>query len=262
MSDKPIKQAASSVKSADRVIKLFEYFAHVQAPRALMEIARDLGYPASSTLALLKSLQALGYVSYDIQSKSYLPTIRLALLSNWMQVLINPDGAISRLMDGLQEKTNETIILGIQNGVHAHYLHVVQAKALLRIYLNPGTLRPIFRSAIGQVLLSEQSRESIEKLMRRVASEKADEGHEVDIDQFMAQLGKIRKQGYSYVSNQITVGAGTYAMLLPRREGQPRLAVGVGGPTSRLEPNRKAVLDAMKHALAEYEGLVVGAAPA
>ena len=59
--------------------EVFEFFAERQAPARLTEVARALGYPASSTFVLLKSLRSLGYLDYDRNDRTFLPTLRSAL---------------------------------------------------------------------------------------------------------------------------------------------------------------------------------------
>ena len=54
----------SVVKSAHRVLRIFEYFDEIERPAAMTEIARRLNYPPSSTSALLKSLVELGYLDH------------------------------------------------------------------------------------------------------------------------------------------------------------------------------------------------------
>ena len=73
-------QVAGVVKSARRVLEIFELFAEVQQSLTLTEIARRLNYPAPSALALLKSLQALDYMAFDPAGKTYSPTMRVAML--------------------------------------------------------------------------------------------------------------------------------------------------------------------------------------
>jgi IclR family KDG regulon transcriptional repressor len=54
---------AAIVKSAARVLSIFEYFERMRVPRTLSEISQDLEYPISSALALLRSVQAMGYMN-------------------------------------------------------------------------------------------------------------------------------------------------------------------------------------------------------
>src|SRR3546814_18360070 len=75
---------SASVKSADRVLAILDLFALRQKALTLTEISSELGYPMSSVLALMKSLSASGYIQLDPDTKSYVPTLRVAMLGTWI----------------------------------------------------------------------------------------------------------------------------------------------------------------------------------
>jgi len=76
----------SPVKSAARVLEVFECFDRVQRPASVTEIARVLGYPQSSTSELLRSLVAPGYLESEPEDRrSCSPTARLPLPGAWLQ---------------------------------------------------------------------------------------------------------------------------------------------------------------------------------
>src|SRR3546814_16050692 len=66
----PIEQ--KTVKSAGRVLEILEYFDDLQRQSTVMEIADALGYPQSSTSALLRSLVGMGYLNYDAHARTYI----------------------------------------------------------------------------------------------------------------------------------------------------------------------------------------------
>ncbi len=71
----------SVVKSAHRVLLVFEFFAERQLPASAMEIAINLNLPQSSTSMLLRSLVSVGYLGYDSETRLYAPTLRLPLMA-------------------------------------------------------------------------------------------------------------------------------------------------------------------------------------
>ena len=74
----------SVVKSAARVLEIFEYLSDRRGPATVTEISLSLGYPQSSTSVLLKCLWNLGYLSQDPITRAYQPTSRVAQLGNWV----------------------------------------------------------------------------------------------------------------------------------------------------------------------------------
>ncbi|MGR7997845.1 MULTISPECIES: IclR family transcriptional regulator [unclassified Xanthobacter] len=251
--DGPDARRSAGVKSARRVIEILELFDRHQEPMSLTELSNHLGYPPSSTLALLKSLQSLDYISYDPGEKKYCPTIRVAMLGEWVQGQIFKEGAVIALMTQLQEETGETVMLAIQNDIFAQYIHTVQSQELLRYYLKPGLLRPICRSAVGLALLSMQPLDRIRKLVKRIEARRTDPADVVPLDVLTAELEEVRARGYAY-SDQLTESVSAIAIPLPARSRQPPMALGVGGPTHRLKPRIEHVAITMKRLVSEYCG--------
>lgn len=245
VSDKDKPQSPSVVKSAGRVLEILELFDEVQAPLQLTEIARRLKYPAASALALLKSLQAMDYVSFDPIEKRYAPTVRVAMLGGWIQGQVFLDGAVVALMNALVEKTGETIMLGMQNDIYAQYVHTMQSAKALRYFLKPGTLRPIWRSATGLALLTAQSEDQIRKLARRINARKEASEPPVDEKALLAQVAQVRKRGYAY-SDQLTDGISAIAIVLPHQVHGRAMTIGIGGPTPRVKPHTTELVALMR----------------
>ncbi|KRB75747.1 IclR family transcriptional regulator [Noviherbaspirillum sp. Root189] len=244
-------KAASTVKSAKRVMEIFELFDEVQLPMNLTDISTRLGYPAASALALLKSLQAMDYVSFNPNNKTYSPTMRIAMLGGWIQGQIFMNGTVVALMNDLAERTGETIMLGMQNDIHAQYVHTVQSGKALRYFLKPGTLRPICRSATGYALLANQTEAKVRKLVQKINLRQSPMEPAVDEESLMATLEAVRKQGYAY-SDQLTEGISALAIALPQSVNGRAMALGLGGPTSRVQPKIDDLVQLMKKLIAHH----------
>lgn len=245
--DKP--QAPAVVKSARRVMEILELFDEVQAPMQLIDISRRLNYPAASALALLKSLQAMDYMAFDPIQKSYSPTIRVAMLGGWIQGQVFLNGAIVSLMNALVEQIGETVMLGMQNDIYAQYVHTVQSAKSLRYFLKPGTLRPIWRSATGLALLAAQPDEQVRKLIKKINARLDPNDLPIKEPALLDELAQVRHQGYGY-SDQLNEGISAISILLPYKANGRAVAIGIGGPTTRVKPRLLELVQLM-HSLIE-----------
>ena len=147
--------SAATVKSATRVLEIFEYFDEVRRPVTIQDVAQALSYPHSSTAALLKSLVSLGYLEHDDRGKTFFPSIRISLLGNWVEAEALPIRNVQRLMRRLSADTGCTIILAARLGAYAQYVKVIQGTSPIRFHVKPSTKRMLAFSTIGRVLLSE-----------------------------------------------------------------------------------------------------------
>jgi DNA-binding IclR family transcriptional regulator len=98
--NKPPKHAAadgeqttpSVVKSAGRAFEVLELFRAERRELSASEIGHCLGYPKSSTNALLKSLVSLGYLVLNHQTLRYFPSFSVTRLGDWVPKVVLGSG--------------------------------------------------------------------------------------------------------------------------------------------------------------------------
>jgi DNA-binding IclR family transcriptional regulator len=239
----------STVKSVRRVFEVFELFDRARRPLTLKDIREAFGYAPSSGAALLKSLVALGYLDYDRRTRSYFPTMRIALLGQWVEGALFGEGAILRLMKHLHKVTGETVMLAAQSDLDAQYIHTVHGAAPLQVAVPPGTLRPLANSGMGWLLLSRQSEDAIEKLCRRIDIAS---GKRVDRSALRRNIAAVRRDGYVFSRHTVVRGTGIIAMLLPDGALGRTFAVGVAGTVPRLEQKQATIVKALRRGIARF----------
>jgi DNA-binding IclR family transcriptional regulator len=243
---------SATIKSARRVIEIMEHFDRKRCPLGLKEICEELDYPVSSGAAMLKSLMMLGYLEYDRTSRTYLPTMRIAVLGRWVADQLFSEFRMLPLMEELRERTRETIILGTQSESRAQYVHVLRSPQPLSYSAEPGSLRPLTRSGVGLVLLSTKSNEEIDALVYRSNYDEPNRGRRVPLKDVMEKVNVIRKQEYFFSRHLYTEGIGVIAIALPAAPYNRTFVIAVGGPVLRLEKNLSLNLSAMKKAIRTF----------
>jgi DNA-binding IclR family transcriptional regulator len=235
------------VKSAQRVVEVFEYFAQRRAPATLSQVSGALGYPASSTFALLNTLRDLGYLDYSREERTFVPTVRAALLGIWVNDALLADGTIVRLMYRLRDETGCTVVLGIQSGLQVQYISVVKGSTATTgaTDVAAGALRPLLRSAVGRVILTLKTRAELRALVSRInAQEPA--ARKVGLADLQARLDECRARGWDYSEGATTPGSGTVTMLLAAPRHQPPMVLGLGARIGVLRENRERFVESLR----------------
>lgn len=241
----------STVKSARRIFEVLEYFERVQRPITLKEVADNYGYPTSSAAALLKSMVALGYLFYDKYDRSYMPTMRIAQMGQWLTSGLFGESEILAMIDCIHEELDELVSISTQSDLHAQYLHCLQTRKPLRFEIKTGDLRPLAISGVGRAILSAHPDAEIARLLRRInATCSAKE--RIGQAQLMEVITEVRRAGYIFSKHIITPDAGVIAMPLPTRSFGRVLALGVGGPVTRLEERFEEILSCMKRNISRF----------
>lgn len=231
------------VRSVGRAFEFLEYFRVERRPLSLKSMVDRFGYPVVSTADILKSLLHLGYLSFDVKSKTYLPTPRLFELSSWIsQALLDPFD----LMKGLHrfhEDTGLSVLLGTTNDVELQTIVNLDQREV--IY--GRARRCLFISGTGVALLSALDDEIVERLYRLAAARNHFNRNEIPLKSVRAEIAGVRERGYIASRNCLREGRMVVAMPLPVTYGGRRLALGCSGPLTEIEPR-----------VAEIAGLMTG----
>jgi len=254
--------SSAAIKSAERVLAILEYFQEQRRSATVGDIAAALSLPQSSTSMLLKSLVSLGYLEYGEGSRMLRPTYRVALLGNWIQKSFFKHGPLTDMMEAIQREIGETVVLGRQNGASMQYVHIVDASYAVRLIIHSGTLRPMTRSALGMILLTQKPDHEIRAIVRRNNADTDDVQLRVNERDFLVDMEQMRRQGFAESKGRMIASASTIAMLVPADKKETPLAMGVGGPIERIGKRRREIMDVLRRHLdtLRHEGVGTAAA--
>jgi DNA-binding IclR family transcriptional regulator len=237
----------NAVKSAKRAFEILETFDRHRRPLSLKEMLDDLGYPTSSGSALLKSLVGLGYLDYDRKQRTYFPTMRVAVLGEWVREALAGDVGLLAALEELHHRCGETVILAIQSDIYVQYVHVIHSVEPLQFRAPPGTRRPLARSGMGWAMLAGKSDAEIEDLRRRINARSEEK---LSREALMAYVHEARTRGYAFSKGSVTEGAGLIAAALRRGPAGRVFGLAVAGYLPRLERKEAEIAAALRDAVA------------
>lgn len=242
--------AERSVKSAQRVLELLEFFAETQRPATVKEISQTLGYPQSSTSMLLRSLCESGYFDHDLRTGLYTPNVRLTLVTAWIEEHLYSEQSLMRLMHVVHDACGHTVSIGKLQGAQVRYLHVLQATRPGNFTAKIGSLRPLFLSASGQMLLTTRLERELPALLRRANALEADPARHRELEPMLKERRKSLEQGWAMSLGTSTPGAAGLAILLPVPRHHDPMTLGLGGPTAEILRDRAQLLALLNDAVA------------
>jgi len=239
--------ADNRVKSAARALDILEFFAVVRRPAVVAEIVAALRIPQSSTSVLLRSLVAQGYLEYLAEDRRFRPTLRVAVLGSWMEHGFVAVPLAERL-DALQEKIQETVLLGRRQGFHIQYIYF-RAPQHIQFQLQKSLQRDrlLTITAMGRALLSTLPDAAARKIIRRNNLEAARPEHRVNEQELMTSLEEIRRTSISETNDFGGQPRGhVVATLISNGTDREPMALGIAVPLSRLEKSRQAIVIALR----------------
>lgn len=230
-----------NVKSAQRTLELFEMFALVQKPLSITEIANAMSMPQSSTSELVQSLVSLGYLDHDHETRTFYPTLRIALLSTWIHERSNHAGQLPVLMNTLYEKTGESVSVSMRNGIYTQYV-LSQNPTVLNFKLDSSVRKPLACCASGWTLLSRESDVEIGRIIRRTLVETEVDLWRNSARNAEAEIRNYRKRGYAYSSGHSGSNTAGIAVRLRDTDARMPLALVIAGPVDRMAKKLESIL--------------------
>lgn len=227
--------AAREVKSAARTIELLEHLAARQgALTRLREIADDLGWPRSSTHALLQTLVTSGWVQTDPSGAFYSIGIR-ALLAGTSYLDRDPRVRLAHpILADLSAALGETVHLARLDRDQVVYLDTVESREYPRVMPRVGRRLPVVHTALGRAVLAENPSAVPAELPPPLTRYSL-----TDPSALAAELAATRERGYALEVQENTAGLRCYGMAL-RYDREVIDAISCSVPMERHSPAHEA----------------------
>ena len=252
MTIEPSEDTRSAVKSADRLLDLFELLARVNGGLSHSAITAALGIPKSSLTQLLKTATGRGYVAYSAAGKSYRLGERftsMARLTSRRQDLV---GLAQPVLERITAQTGESAALNMLKGDDAEVVATVSSSQRLVSHMRLGDLAPLYATSGGKIILAHMLQDRQDEYLARVRFEPITANTLSSGAELRRQLDKIRRDGIAYSHEEFTPGIIGLAKAVLAEDGQALGSLNVALPAIRYTPRAEALIaDALHEAVAE-----------
>lgn len=250
----PKSENQGSMRTARRMLEVFEVFAAQRRPLTLSELAVELDAPVSSCFGLVKILTQHGYVHTVGSRKELYPTRRMLQNTN---TIAQNEPVLPRLtstLETLRDQTRETVIVGQLDSSHVSvmYVAVFEGLEIIRYSAFVGQTRPVDRAATGKALLSALPQAKLATVLKRLKPAPGVD-RETHIEALLDEIAQGRERGFQMHRGQNVVDVESIAR--PIMVGDRLLSVGVAGPMHRMEENMQERVAALVRACEVLERL-------
>jgi DNA-binding IclR family transcriptional regulator len=243
------------VKSAARVLKVFEYFETTCRPSSAAELADTLNLPRSSTNELLKTLLEFGYLDFNARDKSYWPSFRTIGSSHRLAHTYFGGTRLLDVMAGLNETTGMSVMLTVENGRHMQFVTVMPGR-LVRTYPAEGSKVKIIGPACGGALLMTKKDPEILKLAQfhgMGLSRQERDALGVDV---LRRVIVFRRQGYAANFGRSQAHVSSVAVPLMNPSTQSPIILSLAGAktmmTAGIDEAARRLRDAVARELTDF----------
>lgn len=226
------------VKLVARTLDLFELFGQERRPLSLTELSRGLEVPMSSTLAMVRTLAAKGYLHEVRRKGGYYPTRKMLDLCGAIDTHDPLLELVHPLLVALRDACGETVVLGRRVDAQVLYLDTVPADQAIRYTAQVGDLRPLQANSIGKALFAMLEPAEQKALLPQLDWKKRTARTLVTRDALLTEAAQIRARGWA--SNVGESVPDLAALAMPFDSPPHWYAVSIVGPIARMEAQWKA----------------------
>ncbi|TDC64946.1 IclR family transcriptional regulator [Actinomadura sp. GC306] len=218
----------------ERAFDLLEHLADAGGEMALSELTEVSGLPMPTIYRLMRTLVNQGYVRQE-PSKRYALGPRLVRLGEGASRLLGTWArpVLARLVDEVGETANMAVL----EGDEAVYVAQVPSRHSMRMFTEVGRRVQPHCTGVGKALLSQLPDQRVAEILARTGMAAHTPNTLTTPEALLAELGRIREQGYALDDEEQELGVRCVAVPL---RGVPALtAISVSGPSGRM--TREAV---------------------
>jgi DNA-binding IclR family transcriptional regulator len=227
------------VSSLVRGFKILSSFTVKRPTLKVSELAEMTGLDQATVFRFVYTLEKMGYLVRDDETKRYKQGVRMLALSLPAREGVAARAAGIPMMTELSRQINENVRLGVLDGVEVVTVAVLEVLEKLIYPTVIGQRSPAFCTAQGKVLLAYQPVETWDELISQIEFMPRTEQTIVDPDAFRKELQKTRRQGYATQDNEFIVGLGAIAAPVFEVHGDVAAAVSISGLSTQILHDEK-----------------------
>lgn len=229
----------SAVKSADRILELFEILAQRSDGLPHQALADALAVPKSSLTQLLKTALARGFVSYSTSDRRYrlgdrlFAIVRSAAPSQDLIALSIP------ILEELTAKCQESSALNFLEDDQTKVVATVNGPQRLVTHMRLGDLAPLYATSGGKIILAHLPEPDRQRYLQSVSFERITPKTIHSAAQLQRNLDEAKAEGLADSLEEFTPGIVGLAHAVLSSAGEVLASINVAMPAIRYSTERR-----------------------
>jgi len=222
------------LKTLARGFRVLSYFTPEKPEASLTELAESLDVDSSTASRFTYTLEKLGYLERDEQTKLYHVSPNIFALTVSLSGPRNIRKVSLPFMEELRDTTGETVVLGVRDGAEIVLIEVIETRHALVPRGWVGGRVPVHCSAIGKALLVHLPQAELKRLLDTISMVAFTEHTIVNRLNLLKDLELTRERGWSLNNEEYTRGIVSVGAPIYSGRRVPSGAICVDVPTARI----------------------------
>jgi len=221
------------IESLGRGLQILEVFSEASPSLSLTEITSIVKLDKSTVFRCVHTLESLGYLERDPETKRYRPGLKVLRLGFSALNSLEMAQVARPYLRVLSAECGETTNMTVRDGAEIVYVARNKTQQIISVNLQPGSRLPVYCTSMGKAQLIELSRQELYDLLGEGPYPKMGTNTITTLDALVAELDKVRRQGYAINDEELTAGLRSVAAPVRNRDGEVAAAVNVSTPSAR-----------------------------
>ncbi|MFE9021435.1 IclR family transcriptional regulator C-terminal domain-containing protein [Streptomyces sp. NPDC007808] len=218
-------RAPHFVRSFERGLAVIRAFDAEHPALTLSEVARACELTRAAARRFLLTLADLGYVHTDGRHFRLTPRV-LELGYSYLSSYTLPQIAEPHL-EQLVAQVRESSSLCVLDGDDIVYVARVPTRRIMTASITVGTRFPAYVTSVGRVILAHLPEEDVRPRLAQAESKPLTARTITSPQVLRAELGRVRRQGYALVDQELEEGLRSLAVPVRDRDGEVIAAVNI-----------------------------------
>ncbi|MCP4423776.1 MAG: IclR family transcriptional regulator [Chloroflexi bacterium] len=226
------------LKTLARGLRVFTVFTPERPEASLKDISEILDVDPSTASRFAYTLETLGYLERDAESKLYRVSSKTYALTVSLSGPRNLRKVSLPFMEDLRDTTGETAVLGVRDATEMVIIEVVETQHALAPRGWVGGRVPVYCSALGKAMLAHLPNKIVSRLLDVIAYNPYTSHTITNRMDFLADLEKTQTRGWSLNQEEFTRGITSIGAPIFSGDHGVSGAICVDIPTIRIENER------------------------
>jgi DNA-binding IclR family transcriptional regulator len=226
------------IQAIERACSILGAFTADRPELGVTELSEALGLHKSTVHRFLVNLERGGLVERLPRTGRYRLGLRLFELGSLVVQQMNLWDEALPFLEALVRDSGETGHLAVLDGGEAIYVERVETRRALRIPSAMGRGYPVHATNLGKVLLAHQPEARVKEILAERGMPAFTKRTITDPVALAEELATVREQGYAIDDEEYDEGLRCIGSPIMDHTGTVVAALGIGGPVTRVTPER------------------------
>ena len=222
------------IEALGRGLHILEAFTEQAPSLSLTEISSKVGLDKSTVFRFVYTLEKLGYLVRDPDTKRYRPGLKVLRLGFASINSLDLRQIAQPYLKALAAQTGETTNMTVRDGAEVVYIARNKTRQIININLQVGSRLPVYCTSMGKAQLIDRSRVELHRLLGAGPYPVMGPNTITTLDDLVVELDRVRQQGYAINDEELAAGLRSAAAPIRNAEGEIVGAINVSVPSARV----------------------------